>query len=79
MGEKRRPLRGSGELSVLAAASPGSCSFLPFNPPFVHSNSSQWEANPELSEGQQSLIDRFVKLRTASEVCIFTSCRNFCH
>jgi phosphomevalonate kinase len=27
----------------------------------------QWEANPELPENQQSLIDRFVKLRAVSE------------
>ena len=31
-------------------------------------NLSQWEANPDLPEKEKTLIDRFVKLRTVSEV-----------
>ena len=34
----------------------------------IKTNLLQWEANPELPEDHQSLIDRFVKLRTISEV-----------
>jgi len=77
VGEEHCPLRTSGELSFVDATDPGSLYSL--HPllcgSFIQSNLSQWEANPELSEDQQSLIDRFVKLRTVSEVCIPAACR----
>jgi phosphomevalonate kinase len=69
--EKHRRLRRSGELSFVVATDSGqgsSTKFLVCHGSLTHSNPSQWEANPELPEEQKSLIDRFVQLRTVSEV-----------
>lgn len=80
VGEKRCPLRKSGELPFLDATDSGSLRsiHLLLCGSLMQPNMSQWEANPELSGDQQSLIDRFVKLRTVSEVCILAACGKVC-
>ena len=77
VGKKHRPLRRGGELPFVDSTDSGSLhSLRPFlRRSFIQSNLSQWEANPELPGDQQSLIDRFVRLRTVSEVCVFVACR----